>query len=303
MVFSRELDQFIRWFYICGLSCYPSFDGFSFGKTKNNRLLNYIPIGGLVAFSVILSISVYIYQILHDSNVHTQMNIWFMFFTLLTPTITVIMCATQMIYQLPHFGEICSLLCAVERLTWQKFSFDSKTFKRQFLLKISLMSFAYIMPILFTVCFNQWLISYFGVLTLKAIVLLMLIQAFFYVELLDHMLKCLNRHIDGQVTNTAMAATLQTITAPNPTADQLKIKLVQFKLVHFHLWSISQKINELFGWIIVAIVLQNFAYAIFNVAWTFAMIYLNGFLTDILRKSTTPSDNFQPLGVLTLPSI
>lgn len=284
MVFGRELDRFIRWFYICGLSCFPSFDGFSFGKTKSSRLLNYTPTGGLVAFCVITSISVYIYQVFYDSNVHTQMNIWFMFFTLLTPTITVIMCATQMIFQLPHFREICLLLCAVERLTWQKFSLDSHTFKRHFMLKVSLMIFAYIMPILFSLCTNQWLISYFGVLTLKAIVLLMLIQAFFYVELLDHMLKCLNRHIDGQVTNTAMAATLETITAPNPSADQLR------------------PINEIFGWIIVAIVLQNFAYAIFNVAWTFAMIYLNGFLTEVLRKSTAPSGDFQPL-VLTLPFI
>lgn len=74
------------------------------------------------------------------------------------------------------------------------------------------------------------------------------------------------------------------------TAQYITEEISQYKHVHFHLWEISEKINQLFGWIIVAIVLQYFAFAIFNVFWAFKMVYLEGASFELFRKMIYAAD-------------
>lgn len=281
MKFGRCLDQFIRWFYICGLSCYPCFDGFSNGMMKSKRFVHYIPTGVLVVLAITTSISTYLYKFSTDPDVHSELNLTLILINTLTPMLTIVVCAIQMVFLSPYFAEICSQISIIERLSWQKCSFDSKAFKRHFMQKISITAFAYMLPIVVSMFFSIKIIPFFYSSILKALLLLVLIQAFFYIDLLDHMLKCFVRHIDVQAANTEM---------DSRTAQYITEEISQYKHVHFHLWEISEKINQLFGWIIVAIVLQYFAFAIFNVFWAFKMVYLEGASFELFRKMIYAAD-------------
>lgn len=278
MKLGRGLDQFIRWFYICGLSCYPSFDGFSKGAIKHKRFVHYIPTGGLVALAITTSISTYLYKFSTDPNIHTELKLTLILINTLSPMLTVVVCAVQTVFVSPYFAGICSHISIIESLSWRKCSFHSQAFKRRFMRKFSIFAFAFMMPILFSMFFNIKIIPFAGTSMLKALLLLISIQAFFYIDLLDHMLKCFVRHIDAQAANTDDAS---------HTAQQLKDEISQYKHMHFHLWEISAKINKLFGWVIVAIVLQYFAFAIFYVFWAFKMVYLEGYTSEFFRKTTS----------------
>lgn len=282
MKFERVLDQFIRWFYICGLSCYPHFHGFSFGTSKNKRLAYSIPTGVMVALTLIISASLLI-DLIWYFNTFSTLTIANNIFQMLIPTITVIVFAIQLVFLSPPFGEICSLIRIAEHTSMQRINFDSIAFKRQFIRKVSVIAFAFITPYLSVLCFSSRY-RFLGNMALKAIVLMIWIQAFFYIEVLDHMLKCFIRHIEKKTTDTAMTTNVETIIADNSEAVQLKFQILQFQRVHFHLWSISQKINELFGSIIFIIVLQCFVWAVFIAFIIFQTFFWDGGSGFVLRS-------------------
>lgn len=282
MEFEQTRHQFIRWFYFLGMSCYPRFDGFPLEKTTNReRFMRYIPTGGLIALNLITSISFFMYKLINNPNILSDRNIFIIFINILAPMLTVIVCAIRMAFLGPQFAELWSLMNIIERLSWHRILFDSRTFKRRIFRKVSVIAFFFVLPIIYTVLFHGWFqISYVGTVILKLLVLLVLMQPFFYIELFDYMLECFARHINEQATNAAESTILG-----SPSAHRLKIKMTQFKLVHFHLWSISQKINELFGWTIIAIVLYYFMYLILSVTLALEYLYLGGnFLVRVVRK-------------------
>lgn len=274
MEFCRSLDKFIRLFYILGLSCYPSFGEFTIKRAKNQRFINYIPLGILAAFTSIASITIIwdVVQIRGANAIGLTMGSTQFAFALIDavlPTITVIVFAIQAIFLSPHLGKICSLVSIVEHASTRRIDFKADAFKRLFIQKVSLIAFAFMLP-LSSMCysFGSWRIAHFGVMGLKALVVLILIQALFYILLLDHMLKCLIRHIEKQ----AMAI-VEPTTINNSETNQLRNHLMHFREVHYHLWAISQRINKIFGLIIVIIVLQYFIWTTYNMFVAFRLIF------------------------------
>lgn len=274
MEFCRSLDKFIRLFYMLGLSCYSSFGEFTIKKAKNKRFVNYIPLGLLAAITTIASISIIwdIVQVRGANGIGLAMGSTQFAFALIDaflPTITVIVFAIQIIFLSPQFGKICSLVSIVEHASTRKIDFDADAFKRRFIRKVLMIVLAFILPLSsMFYSYGSWRIAHFGVMGLKALVVLILIQALFYILLLDHMLECLIRHIQKQAT-----AIMEPTTINNSTTSQLKSHLMHFREVHIHLWSLSQRINEIFGWIIVIIVLQYFIWTTYNMFVAFRLIY------------------------------
>lgn len=288
MEFGQTRNQFIRCFYFLGLSCYPRFDGFPLGKSTNReRFSRYIPTGGLITFNLIISISFFLFKFINHPNVLSDKHIFIIVINILTPTLTVIVCAIRMPFLGPQFAELWSLMNIIERSSWHKTLFDSRAFKRRIFRKVAIIALLFMLPIMYTISFHDlYQISYIGTVILKLVVLLVLMQPFFYIELFDYMLECFARHIMEHDASAA-AVSVESIIVDSTSAHHLKIKMTQFKLVHFHMWSILQKINELFGWTIIVILLYYFIYMIFSVSLALQYLYLGGgLLKKVPRKWT-----------------
>lgn len=272
MNIGRGLNPFIRCFYICGLSCYPSFDEFLTRRTKNNSFRKYIPTAVLLAITVITSIATFAFRHVRDSVSEPSVNT--IFINISTLIMTVLICTIQMVYLSPFFAEICSQICIIERLSWRKFSFDLNAFRSHFMRRACVTLISFILPISIKVYLNPLsrddICVTTGLAILRALMFMALLQAFFYVDLLDHMLQCFVSHVSLRAA-TATTAIVQTVNFHSPAAKQLKAEILHFKLLHFNLWEISEKINHLFGWTIVAVFLQHFIYAVYNVYFGYSL--------------------------------
>lgn len=273
MRFGRGLDPFIKWFYVCGLSCYPSFDAFLTVKSKNKTFMKLFPTGALIVFTVVTAIATCVCKFLNDPDNKHGANT--LFVNTLTLMVTTTLCAIQMVFLSPYFDEICSQISNIERLCWRKFSFDLNAFRRHFSQRAFITLASFILPVVIKLYAKPMTWDNFfvtiGLATLRAFMFLILLQVYFYVDLLDHMLQCFAEHIETRAS-TASTATVQTVNFHSPAAKQLKAEILHFKLLHFNMWEISEMINHLFGWTIVIIFLQHFIYSIYNVYFAYFII-------------------------------
>lgn len=88
----------------------------------------------------------------------------------------------------------------------------------------------------------------------------------FYVELLSFYLSELNVVIKNDTfkysNNVAMCCDAK-------YRAQIKDRLKSYKIVHFRLWLISQRMNRYFGYSIIAIILHAFTDSVYSALWTF----------------------------------
>lgn len=271
MYFAQVLNKFIRLFYFCGLSCYPPFDGFLTIQTKRNRLVHYIPTAALIFLNVVLSIPLIVCCFLADPlDDISVINMAHLF--PIAQILTLLPCAIQMVYLWPNFGTIYSHISIIDRLLWEKFSDVSSNFGRYFLRRIFVIFACFLVELasseyerqitLLTITITASLIM------LKIVILLIVVHACFYIDLLGQMLECFALHIESRVDiqlTPITPATTATNRCRSPLAYQLMAELLHFKVVHFRLWRISEKINHLFGWTICITFLQFFILSGYNV--------------------------------------
>lgn len=273
MKFGQEIDHFIRWFYVCGLSSYPSFDDFSTRNCNSKRVMNYITTGGLFVLSAIITINNCMCMLLTNYSPFSKHGKIAVVFNTLSLFLTVFICTIQIVFLSRYFAEICSRICTIERLAWRNFSFDFMGFRRHFLRRVCIVVIAFVVPVIITLFTKpfKWnnVIVTIGLATQRAFVLLILLHVFFYVNLLNHLLRVFVRHVDKQASDTRTTATVRTINIHLPAAKQFRDEIHYFKLLHFNLWEISRKINNLFGWTIVAIFLQYFMFTIYNLYFAY----------------------------------
>lgn len=276
MIFGRGLDKFIRFFFICGLSCYPSFDGF---LTKTKRAGHYIPSGLLIFVSIFTTYSITVSNLwfIQDS----RMNLMLYFIYYLSPMLTVLVCAIQIVFLSSYFAEICSQISIIECVSWRKNSCNSMVFSCHFLRRVFIIIAAFVVPELHKLGtiggMHPW--THYSIAasyaTLKAFIFLALLQPLLYIDVLDYMLQCFIRHVELRAS-TVTTATIRTINFRSPTAKQLAAEISHFKRWHFVLWEISENINQLFGWTIVVIFLHNSMFVIWNLilSWLLAFEYI-----------------------------
>lgn len=284
MMFGRGLNKFIKLFYICGLSCYPSFDGFLTGWTKKDRVVRYIPIGGLILLAVITSIRAYVH-LLAISRPNYRANKYTILGYVSAPIVTMLIYAIQVIFLSPYFARICLQINNFERMSQKMFLIDPMEFRRHFMRRACIMLIAVALTILPWVL-RGWshMVMTFGTMTLRVFVFLAFIHAYFYVDILDYLLKCFVRHVDIQASAVGVPTNVQKINIRNRAALDLKAKITQWKLLHFELWEISESINNLFGWTTVAIFLHNFLFTINYMYIMFLRIPSEFFAADVMRK-------------------
>lgn len=276
MIFGRGLDNFIRFFFICGLSCYPSFDGFS---TKTKRAVHYIPTGVLIFVSVSTTYSITVSNLsfIQDS----RMNLMLYFIYYLSPMLTVLVCAIQIVFLSSYFADICSQINIIECVSWRRISCNSKVFSRRFSRRVFIIMAALVGPELHKLGtieeMHSW--THYSIaasyVTLKAFIFLASLQPLLYIDVLDYMLQCFIRHVEMRAA-TETTATMKPINFRRPAAKQLTAEISHFKRWHFVLWEISEKINQLFGWTIVVIFLHNSVFVIWNLilSWLLAFEYI-----------------------------
>lgn len=289
MKFGRGLDPFLKCFFICGLSCYPSYDDFSRARAKYKSFMKLVPTGILIVLTVIISIGSCVSKFLSDPELKSGASN--LFINTLTLMVTVIVSAIRMVFLSPLFAEISAQMSFIERSSWRKFSIDLNAFRRHFMRRAYITLISFILPVVVKLSAKPFTWNNFiliaGLASLRGFMFLISMHAFFYVDLLDHMLQSFVRHVDMRAT-TATAAVVHTISFRSPAAKQMAAEILHFKLLHFNLWEITEKINHLFGWTIVIVFLQHFSYAIYNVyaaymAMTMAKQPLN--VSIFLRKS------------------
>lgn len=273
----QGLDPFIRCFYVCGLSCYPSFGEFLTTKTRNKQLIKYIPTVTLFTITVATSITTCIYKYVQDLSVEWGHSTFFI--NTSTLIFTVLVCVIQTAFLPRYFAAICWQLSIIERISWRTIRFDMIAFRRHFMRRVVITLISFAIPIVLKMYLKPWTLSSFsvtiGLAILRALMFMILLQAFFYVDLLDHMLQCFVHHVSLRAA-TATTTVARTVTFRSPAAKQLKADILHFKVLHFNLWEISEKINNLFGWTIFMIFLQHLIYASYNVYMAYFLITHQG---------------------------
>lgn len=258
------LDPFIKFFYYCGLSGYPFFEDFLTNKSDKRKFWNFVPTVVLIIFTIIMSSCACASKFVSDpenkSGAHT---LYVNTFTLLA---TVVVCSTQTFLRSSYFIDICSQMSSIERLSWR--NFPVVAFRRHFMRRVYISIFVFVLPVAvkFIAKPLTWhtFIATTSLAALRAFVFLSLLHAFFYVDLLDHMLQSFVEHIDMRAT-TALSVAVHTIKFRNPATRQMTAEILHFKIWHFILWEISKKINRVFGWTIVIVFLEHLIYASYNV--------------------------------------
>lgn len=208
-----------------------------------------------------------------------------------TLLISMTVCLLQMVRRSSSaFDDICLRIHHIECLAWQTFSFDVEAFRRHYMRRVYITIVTLILPIV-TKLYGQPLtthryVTVIGLIFLRAIVSTILLHAYFYIDLLDHMIQSFVRHINVRVSIETTPA-IYTINFRSPATKQLIAEVFKLKLLHLNLWEISEKINRTFGWTIVVIFSQNFIYAVYNafVIYTITMPQTIRFI-KVLREYT-----------------
>lgn len=287
MEFERDLNQFLKWFYICGLSCYPSFDGFVPEKKQKKRFVDYIPSGGLITFTVmaLMGCSTYLYI---QSSTHKKKSNTFLLVHIFAPILTMLVCTMQMVLLSSRFAKIHSQIRIFEHLSQNRFSIDSKGFRRYLMRRLYTMSITFFMPTAVQI-FGGWTSVFMATVSITMVVLVFIafVHAFFYIVLLDHLLDCFVRYVEMRANAVATSITKRTNYIPIAhrfVKGQLKVEIFHYKHLHFTLWDISRNINKLFGWTFVTIFMYYFLYAIYYVYAVFVRIQMP-YSSALLRKS------------------
>lgn len=281
MEFGRGLDTIIGWFYICGLSCYPSFCGFLTRESKRKHLLHYIPSIGLIA--LITSMGCFVYLNVEVDGPHADSIIYLY---VMAPMFTVLICTIQMIFLSRYFGKIWLQINIFEQLSREQFSIDPRELRRQFMRRVYIILLSFLFATVAGIirnCNNMFVAV--NLLIMRAVVFLVIVHALFYIDLLDYLLQCFTRHVNVRAEATELPINVRTVDFCNRfSAHELKTEILQYKLLHFHLWKLSCYTNRLFGWTNVTTILYYFACLIFYVYSIFVRMH-SPLDANILRKS------------------
>lgn len=142
--------------------------------------------------------------------------------------------------------------------------------------KVYIFSTAYCLSITFSfLAINFTLINVVfnvALVILRIIMLMLLIQTFFYIDLLGYMQQYNVQHIESPSSTALAAKKAFDSRFRSPVIYQLIAEMLHFKLLHYHLWEISEKINRAFGWTVCIILLRNSIFAVMNIYFLYTIL-------------------------------
>lgn len=113
----------------------------------------------------------------------------------------------------------------------------------------------------------------------------------FYIDLITHNLRHLNRTIGEDIGESTADSLSVFVVRKVMAAGVIRQRLSKYKLIHFHLWRITEQVNESFGWVLIAISLQSFVDLVYNSIWQLRMLYDLWNFINFIRKILDQLDN------------
>lgn len=114
------------------------------------------------------------------------------------------------------------------------------------------------------------------VLILQLITNIALLHIIFYVDLLTYIVLALNENANVAFEHNSI------VDLYDMNIKDILAKYRLYKHAHYLIWDISQFINVYFGWILLALLLQNFINVIYSAYWAILFVHSDN-LNDTLR--------------------
>lgn len=110
------------------------------------------------------------------------------------------------------------------------------------------------------------------------------VNVIFYIDLIAHNLKHLNKIMIVSVNHNAAGKSNVFVVQKVRSGEMIRGRLSKFKIIHFHLWRITEQTNEFFGWMLIAISLQSFTDFVYTAIWQLKVLYEALSFINIIRK-------------------
>lgn len=152
-----------------------------------------------------------------------------------------------------------------------------RTFRRKFIVRILIVSSAYIQYLLRHLFRNR---NYFGFSSrlriLQVLTVCTFLQIIFYVDNLTFHIKQLNVVIGKELVRKKSIFTGNS----NSVGNRQKLKTI--KVLHYRIWSVAQNINSLFGWSLIALILNGFLDFIYCAYWVYEELHSRSGFTYVI---------------------
>lgn len=110
------------------------------------------------------------------------------------------------------------------------------------------------------------------------------VNVVFFIDLISYNLRHLNLII-AKDTSEKTAENLNVFVVKKvKTAEMIRERLSKYKLIHFHLWRMTEQVNEIFGCVLIVLSLQTFADLVYNVIWQLNVLHEEWNFINFIRK-------------------
>lgn len=110
------------------------------------------------------------------------------------------------------------------------------------------------------------------------------INVVFYIDLITYNLAHLNDVIVKDTIDNSDDNLNLFVVKKLRTDAMIRQRLTKYKVIHFHLWRITEQTNEFFGWMLIAILLQSFSDSVYTAIWQLKVLYEAWNFIRIIRK-------------------
>lgn len=164
-----------------------------------------------------------------------------------------------------------------------------RAFTRKVFVVFAVYAVALVFFVLYYLSLNDYAIPWLLVKIIHFLSIGVYLNATFFIDLITYHLKHLNGAItrdteDSKITGNANVFVVKPKLGWKPTADFTHQQLFQFKVVHFHLWRISDDVNQIFGWTLIAMSFQSFLDFVYTVIWMLQMFNEKWNFISFMRK-------------------
>lgn len=290
MDFSRSTRRHLSFFHFLGVSIYQPALNERKSKKFNFHMLVQVTMSLVLSFSCILILCLGNYKPLAMK----ELELLLIYLTSFCEIAQMLFLLIQYFHHKQLTNDIIRTFLNLEsyfaihmkhRIAYQRFS-------QYYSYKMILISCAFLQFVLLYAV--RWL--YFGIFSLIGIYLrilrcitsLTILHIILYVDLLNYHLNELNVVVRRDTFNRRRPNSNQNHKSANSILMRNKIKC--YKYVHFRLWTICQKFNTCFGWILMTIILQDSFDFIYSSFWIWMEFHRNSPFLKKCRESTKIDD-------------
>lgn len=259
--FDIVLSRYTRIFNLLGESCVVSSDHHS-KKSFLNRLIKYIPtmVSLIITIGLTISNMVIELQSFYSSKKISNV-IYVIFFGSIISTKFV------GISQMPTLEAILPRLLQqfndLKCITESKYKINCCKFQREFIEEVATIIGLWLITFLLNaiIIHDSGFFVNFCVSTVVLMNRITMCHVHFYLALFKNLMEIFIDYLQQRAT-----------TIKSTPINDIKLEMIFTKVIHFKLYEISRAVNAIFGWIFVAIFLQEFIDLLNQIYWTFILM-------------------------------